>query len=93
MVEFLNEKLIGNEACAVVYTSTRKKSEFLQNELNKRQLGTRAYHAGMSVRAFFHNDKNPNVFKLQDTDRSSVHQQWMRGDVKVITATIAFGKG
>ena len=61
----------------IIYSTTVKEVETLYAELKKRGVKVGAYHAQMEPAE----------------RRSNVHRAWVRGDIDVVVATIAFGMG
>jgi len=75
------------------------------NILSKKGLPTKAYHAGKVIIQFClfvfnkQNIRQSSVILyvfiqgLKNSERDQVQEEWMRGIVPVITATISFGMG
>ena len=65
------------EQCGIIYSCTTKETEEIANSLRD-VYGINAAHYHAS---------------LSDKVRNSVHESWLRGETKVICATVAFGMG
>ena len=74
-------KIVGllkayEQESAIIYCSSRKKTESLAEKLCERGIAARAYHAG-----------------LETAERHGVQELFIRSEIQVVVATVAFGMG